>query len=114
MTQREMGTAAALNVLGLPPVASATEIVSAYRRLARRTHPDLCPDPDAEARFVTLTAAYRRALDTAGHAAIQAAAESSRFSPTRPQTRHGRKPVQFTAGPVHYRPTPPVPASGKG
>jgi DnaJ-class molecular chaperone len=46
-------------VLGVPRTASDKEIRSAYRRLARKHHPDLNPgDKAAEARFKELQAAY--------------------------------------------------------
>lgn len=46
-------------VLGVPPDASPAEIVRAYRRGARASHPDSRPDdPDALARFRALTEAY--------------------------------------------------------
>ena len=41
-------------VLGLRPGASADEIKSAYRNLARRYHPDVSSDPDAEEKFKEL------------------------------------------------------------
>jgi curved DNA-binding protein CbpA len=45
--------------LGVTVAASEAEIRTAYRRLAKRFHPDLNPgDPAAEQRFKTLTAAY--------------------------------------------------------
>ena len=47
------------NVLGVPKTATDKEIRSAYRRLARKYHPDLNPgDRTAEARFKELQAAY--------------------------------------------------------
>lgn len=46
-------------VLGLPRTASDKEIRAAYRRLARKYHPDLNPgDNSAEARFKELQSAY--------------------------------------------------------
>jgi DnaJ-class molecular chaperone len=46
-------------VLGVPRTASDKDIRSAYRRLARKYHPDLNPgDKAAEARFKELQAAY--------------------------------------------------------
>jgi len=39
---------AARRALGLGEIATRGEIVSAYRRLAMRSHPDVCPESDAE------------------------------------------------------------------
>jgi hypothetical protein len=45
-------------ILGLTPRASASEIKSAYRRLARKYHPDVSASPDSAARFVNISRAY--------------------------------------------------------
>lgn len=39
--------------------ASGDEIKHAYRRLARRFHPDVSDDPDGETKFKALAEAYR-------------------------------------------------------
>src|SRR4051794_7917390 len=46
------------DVLGVPRDASADEIRSAYRRLARENHPDVNKDPNASERFSELSEAY--------------------------------------------------------
>lgn len=63
-------------VLGLKRSASDDEIRRAFRDLARKHHPDLSRDPDAQARFVEIQEAYdvlsdaekRAAYDRTGHA----------------------------------------------
>jgi hypothetical protein len=44
--------------LGLAQQATEQEIKSAYRRLARQWHPDVCPEAGADARFRQLQRAY--------------------------------------------------------
>src|SRR5579862_442958 len=66
-------------LLGVEREASAQEISSAYRRAARDTHPDSCPDePAAGERFKAVSDAYetlrdpgrRRAYDQAHPAPV--------------------------------------------
>lgn len=44
--------------LGVPRGATQDEVKRAYRKLARKYHPDVSKDPDAEARFKELGEAY--------------------------------------------------------
>jgi hypothetical protein len=57
-------------VLGLPRSASPDDVRAAYRRLARRLHPDTRPadarGPEAHRAMAALNEAYRRALAEAG------------------------------------------------
>ncbi len=68
-------------ILGVSRNASQEEIKKAYRRLARRYHPDVNKAPDSEERFKEINEAYevlsdpdkRAAYDRFGHAATQGA-----------------------------------------
>lgn len=46
-------------ILGVSQDCSADEIQRAFRTCARRYHPDVCRDPDAEERFKEINEAYR-------------------------------------------------------
>lgn len=51
-------------ILGLPPGATDADIKRAYRRMARRFHPDINPgDRAAEARFRQIVQAYETLID---------------------------------------------------
>jgi DnaJ-class molecular chaperone len=55
-------------LLGVSPAASREEIQSAYRRLARRYHPDVNAGGDAAARFNEVSDAYEVLHDPAQRA----------------------------------------------
>jgi DnaJ-class molecular chaperone len=69
--------------------ASASQIKSAYRRLARAFHPDRNPAPDAADRFKAVTEAYavlsdsarRRAYDLWGQAGERQSDERTHACP---------------------------------
>lgn len=46
------------DILGVPRDASADDIRTAYRKLARKNHPDVNKDPGAEDRFKDISEAY--------------------------------------------------------
>ncbi len=50
-------------VLGITRAAKATEIKTAYRRLARQYHPDVNSDPSAATRFAQINEAYHTLID---------------------------------------------------
>lgn len=59
-------------LLGLDPGASAVEIGRAYRRLARRHHPDVDATAGAAQRFLEVTRAYRVLSDARARARYDA------------------------------------------
>ncbi len=66
-------------VLGLARTASADEVKSAFRQMARKYHPDVNKEADAEERFKEINEAYiilsdgdkRAAYDRYGHAGVK-------------------------------------------
>ena len=56
-------------ILGVERAATADQIKTAYRRLARKYHPDVSKEPDAEARFKEMQEAYEVLRDPEKRAA---------------------------------------------
>jgi len=59
-------------VLGVPRDADTTTIKDAFRQLARRYHPDISTEPDAEQRFKETAEAYGVLSDPAKRASYDA------------------------------------------
>jgi DnaJ-class molecular chaperone len=57
-------------ILQVDPEAEDEVIQAAYRRLARKYHPDMAPGPEAEARMAAINAAWDRLGDAASRAAF--------------------------------------------
>ncbi|MGW3074689.1 MULTISPECIES: DnaJ C-terminal domain-containing protein [unclassified Kitasatospora] len=76
------------DVLGVSRQAGGEEIQNAYRRLARRWHPDLNKEPGAEERFKEISEAYQVLSDPGSRARYD------RFGPAWQQVGEGA-----TAGP---------------
>jgi curved DNA-binding protein len=55
--------------LGLAPTATRDEIKRAYRKLARKYHPDVSKEPDGEARFKEVAEAHEALIDPERRAA---------------------------------------------
>lgn len=72
----------AYKVLQVDPEADVEVIQAAYRRLARKYHPDLTSDADAAARMAALNAAWA----LVGKPAARAAYDRGRATPAAPTT----------------------------
>ena len=55
--------------LGVPRTASQDEVKRAYRKLARKFHPDVSKEPNAEARFKEVAEAHEALIDPERRAA---------------------------------------------
>jgi curved DNA-binding protein CbpA len=65
-------------VLGLRSGAAFTEVKAAYRRLARRYHPDVNPgDQRAKDKFIQVTQAYQALAETVAPESLLPSAETS-------------------------------------
>ena len=91
-------------VLGVPRNASAADIRRAYRRVARRHHPDLNPDPGGPERFGAAARAYEVLSDPVARARYDqrllpnpVPIRRSPFRPRRSQTTIGRGVLELTA-----------------
>src|SRR3954454_2278744 len=112
----ERQLAEALKVLGIPADSDHQRVTDAYRRLARMTHPDVSPDPEAAERFATLTAAYRLVSASTRHPRPSRRAAPSRLlfavSPPLRGGRASRSPI--VPGPVMVRPAQGDVGAGEG
>lgn len=111
----QQSRSAALARLGLSADASRDEIVSAFRRLARRTHPDVAESSDTRPDdFSAVADAYRLLADdpapedTVGE--VASAAPPAQRPTNRPFSSHAwrsagsAKPPPIVAGPVYVAP----------
>ncbi len=75
-------------ILGVPRNASQEEIKKAFRRLARKYHPDINKDPTAQEKFKEINEAYqvlsdpkkRKLYDTYGHAAFEGTGQTQSYT----------------------------------
>lgn len=115
---RDAGRLAALAALGLGEDASAHEILSAYRRLARASHPDTARGDPSETDFARVHAAYRYLTTRGGQPAGEPSTHDKLAAPgSDPASAAARSDEQYrwpdepqvVAGPVIIRPLPQEP-----
>lgn len=75
-------------VMGLSPEASEKEIKMAYRRLARKYHPDLNKEPGAEEQFKSLGEAYEILKDQDKRKAYDQALQDAQYGRTHHTQSH--------------------------
>ena len=117
MPEENLERIAALAALGLGADASPRDIVSAYRRLARSSHPDTAPDHLGGPSFADIAAAYRFltadtgaspfAADPADNPFAGIAVGSDEDWPSWHLSSPWPEDPPLTAGPVIIRPLPP-------
>ncbi|HEX5495659.1 MAG TPA: J domain-containing protein [Mycobacteriales bacterium] len=79
-------------LLEIDPGASSADIAPAYRRLARRWHPDVATSPGAADHFAAITTAYRVLSDPVARARYDTARATTTTAPpprARPSRRRG-------------------------
>ena len=83
-------------IIGVAPQASADDIKTAYRKLARKYHPDVSKEPDAQKRFTDIGEANEALKDPARRAAYDELraggwkeGQEMDAPPPRPQGPHG-------------------------
>ncbi|NJN24180.1 MAG: J domain-containing protein [Acaryochloridaceae cyanobacterium RL_2_7] len=106
-----MDIADCYRVLGLTSVATAQEVKSSYRRLARQWHPDVNPNNQhAHDMFIRVTEAYKVLL-TVTPASQSASKSSSTPSAASPPSYRTSSPTRKTQ-PKPNRTQPPLPSLG--
>jgi curved DNA-binding protein CbpA len=76
------------DLLGVSREATSDEIRAAYRRLAKRYHPDVNPDPDASERFIAVRQAYETLIDPEARARYDLALQGGSGSAPHDQFRY--------------------------
>ena len=76
-----MSIANPYKILQVDPEAEPEVIEAAYRRLARKYHPDVATGPDAQQRMVQINQAWEMLRDPIRRAAVDRAGDSLSCSP---------------------------------
>jgi hypothetical protein len=100
-------------VLGVPRTASEEQIRHAFWTLAKKYHPDVCPDdPDAARKFIEVGNAAETLLDPALRLSYDASLPAVTPTAARPATSYAAYVASWAAAshPAPPQPPPPAPA----
>ena len=101
-------------VLQVDPEAEDEVIEAAYRRLAKKYHPDVAPGPDAQDRMVRINQAWEMLKEPIRRAAVDRARTRTAGAAARVAADEGRARAA-SRGPAHAAARPPArPASASG
>ena len=84
-------------IMGVAPNASEQEIKTAYRRLARKYHPDLSKEANAEERFKEMGEAYETLKDPKKRAEYD---QFLKYSESNPKSQHSQ---EYSGGAHQYQ-----------
>lgn len=89
-------------VLGVSRIANAEEVKKAFRKLARKYHPDLSREPDAETRMKEVNEAFATLSDPEKRAVYDQAAKDPKAT-KRPAQSHEFKPPPWQSASANPR-----------
>ena len=97
-------------VLQVDPEAEDEVIEAAYRRLAKKYHPDVAPGPDAQDRMVRINQAWEMLREPSRRAAVDRARARSAGTAARAAAAEGRARAQAQAQARAAYPQQPAPS----
>ena len=106
-------------ILQVDPEAEDEVIQAAYRRLARKYHPDLAETPEAAARMASINAAWELIGDPAARAAFDRKRAAQKARPAAGEPASGSapgstRPVRQHSAPPNRPEPPPTPTAARG
>ena len=101
-------------VLQVDPEAEDEVIEAAYRRLAKKYHPDVAPGPDAQDRMVRINQAWEMLRSRRRRAAVDRARARSAGAAARVAAAEGRARAAPTARAARQQPAPAAHATAYG
>jgi curved DNA-binding protein CbpA len=105
-------------VLQVDPEAEREVIEAAYRRLARKYHPDVSPDPDSHEKMIAINHAWEQLRDPVKRASVdrarlRASGTAAWIAAAEAQARTASAPPPRNTPPIFSTPSQPLPAAPK-